>query len=432
MKICLVSNYYPPEDISGLSRYLFDTANYLANKGITVHVVTSGEGNPVIEKQGRVFVHKISALNIFLKKNPAERMKEIFSYLDKLVKKEKISLISCQDFHTWSYKGGSYAMAAVMTAAVNNIPCTTTMHIGFLGDVDGVALKSTPWTKVLCVSKYIGELAHNSNVDIDDITISYPGTNLDLFKPGLGKGWLKQRLNLSDSDFVVLCAARIANIKEKRVMDEKGIPTLLKAFSIVAEQHENAMLVIAAARPRDIHMKIFKNVKKKIMEQCQILGIKNRIRIESFEMEQMPYVYNGADIFVLPTEFEALGLVYVEAMACGLPVIGTAVGGVPEVIQNNDNGYLIEPKEPVELAKRIEWLLEDEKKRKLFAKKAIKTAKTKFDLSERTENLLGIYMSTMSKKREQRKNIRKKNKKEPDMGILFKESKNKINVASLQ
>ena len=432
MKICLVANYYPPEDISGLSRYLFDTANYIAKKGIQVHVVTSSNGEIKVEKQGKVTVHKIPSLNIFLKKGSIERMKEIFSYLDLLIKKEKLSLVSCHDFHTWSYKGGSYAMAAVMAAAVNNIPCTATMHIAFLGDVDGVALRSTPWTKVLCVSRYIGELAHSSNVPIDNLAITYPGTNLKAFRPGLGRGWLRQRLNLSENDFVVLCAARIVNIKEKRIMTEKGIPTLLKAFSIVAEKHDNAELVIAAAKPRDVHMKIFTKVKKKIMEQCQLFGIGDRIRIESFDMDQMPYVYNGADIFVLPTEFEALGLVFVEAMACGIPVIGTAVGGVPEVIQNNENGYLVEVNEPVELAKRMLWLMEDSKKRKVFSRKALKTAREKFDLVERTENLIGVYRSVTSRKGAMRKKGKKKKKNAPEMGILFNESAQAINPASLQ
>lgn len=420
MRICFVSNYYPPEDISGLSRYLYDTANYLANKGVAVHVMTSGEEKPKVERQGSVVLHKLPALNIFLEKKPDQRVKEIFSYLDHLIKKERIELVSCQDFHTWSYKGGSYAIGAIMAAGVNRIPCATTMHIGFLGEVDPLALQSTPWNKVICVSRYIGELAHDANIPIDKISIVYPGINLQNFRPGMGKGWLRQRLNMKDSDFVVLCAARITNIKEKRLMTEKGIPTLIKAFSIVAEKYDNARLVIAAAKPREIHKRLFKDVKKKLREQCQIFGIRDKVKIRSYDMEQMPYVYNGADVFVLPTQFEALGLVYAEAMACGLPVIGTAVGGVPEIVKNDVNGYLVEPEEPVELAKRICWIMEDQGKRQRFGICALKDAREKFDLSEKAENLLGVYSSIIMGKPEGGK---KKAKRSSEMGILFREER---------
>ena len=72
-------------------------------------------------------------------------------------------------------------------------------------------------------------------------------------------------------------------------------------------------------------------------------NIKNRVSVESFGMDEMPLVYNGSDIFAMASQMESFGLVYAEAMACGIPVVGTSVGGIPEIINNNVAGFLVEP-----------------------------------------------------------------------------------------
>jgi len=92
----------------------------------------------------------------------------------------------------------------------------------------------------------------------------------------------------------------------------------------------------------------------------------------------MPCAYSAADIFVLASENETFGQVYLEAMACGTPIIGTNLGGVPEVVTDSYDGYLVEPNNPSLLAQKIEKLLYDEATRKEFIKNALKTVRRKF------------------------------------------------------
>ena len=66
-----------------------------------------------------------------------------------------------------------------------------------------------------------------------------------------------------------------------------------------------------------------------------------------------------AEVFILPTLAEGLGIVFIEAQACGVPPIGTRVGGVPDVIQDGENGLLIEPKNSDQIAEAILRLLKD-------------------------------------------------------------------------
>lgn len=89
--------------------------------------------------------------------------------------------------------------------------------------------------------------------------------------------------------------------------------------------------------------------------------------------EDLPKFYRASDLFVLPTLYEGFGFVFVEAMACGLPVVSTTAGAVPEVV--NGAGILVEPKCPEKFADAAIKILEDENLRREFSQKAIENAK---------------------------------------------------------
>ena len=94
----------------------------------------------------------------------------------------------------------------------------------------------------------------------------------------------------------------------------------------------------------------------------------------------MPTVYRESDIFILPSENETFGQVFIEAMSCGIPVIGTKVGGIPEIISDSYNGYLVVPDDASILAQKIENLLIDKKIKDKFIKTGIKTVQRSFTL----------------------------------------------------
>ena len=86
-----------------------------------------------------------------------------------------------------------------------------------------------------------------------------------------------------------------------------------------------------------------------------------------------------ADLFVLPSRSEPLGVVYMEAMAAGVPVIGTTEGGVSEIVTSGEDGLLLPPDNPAALADAIEQLLADPERRQRFAIAGRKTIETRFD-----------------------------------------------------
>lgn len=90
-------------------------------------------------------------------------------------------------------------------------------------------------------------------------------------------------------------------------------------------------------------------------------------------------ILNGADLFLMPSQSESFGLSALEAMSCGLPVISSSVGGLPELIRHNETGYIAEFGDVERMARYTIDLLKNEKKYKIFSKKSRKRAVDHFD-----------------------------------------------------
>ncbi len=110
---------------------------------------------------------------------------------------------------------------------------------------------------------------------------------------------------------------------------------------------------------------------------------------------KLPYYYNKSDVFIIPSidvngKTEGLGVVTLEAMACGTPPIGSKVGGIVDVIKHQYNGLLVEPESPEQLAENIIKLLSDNSLLQKFSENSIKLIDEKFSweiLSQRYKTL---------------------------------------------
>jgi glycosyltransferase involved in cell wall biosynthesis len=126
----------------------------------------------------------------------------------------------------------------------------------------------------------------------------------------------------------------------------KGGPDLIKAFQIVLTQHPDAILTIAGCSPKiDI-------------PNCEVAGY--------VPIDQIHSYFRKASIFCMPTKIEPFGIVYIEAMAYLLPVVGTDVESISEFIENDKNGYLVKTGDIEGLANVLISLLNDPEKCRTF------------------------------------------------------------------
>lgn len=167
-----------------------------------------------------------------------------------------------------------------------------------------------------------------------------------------------------------------------RLVPYKGVEYLIRAFNEVGGEIKDIVLIIAGDGP-------LKNELKQLVDD---LGLTDVLFISVAE-EDLPKYYAACDIFVLPsvTRQEAFGIVLLEAMACGKPVIATNVGGVPYVV--GKAGIIVEPRDIEALSSAISRILSEDEFAKELGRKARSRVEKEFNLDLVTEKILEIYQS---------------------------------------
>lgn len=145
----------------------------------------------------------------------------------------------------------------------------------------------------------------------------------------------------------------------------KGLDVLIKAVSLIPIELRPNTIINGPIRDQR-YMQQLKNMVTN-MKLTTWVKFNKGVRYDD-----LPSLYQSATLFVLPTREDALGVVVLEALHCGLPVIATSVGGLTDMIVNGINGMLIKPDDPVELANTILLLLRDKNLRLSLAKNSVK------------------------------------------------------------
>jgi glycosyltransferase involved in cell wall biosynthesis len=128
--------------------------------------------------------------------------------------------------------------------------------------------------------------------------------------------------------------------------ERKGGRDLVAAFEIIQRRHPNARLTVVGCSPQ------------LELRNCDIVGL--------VPLEQMKYQYARASVFCVPTLLEPFGIVFVEALLNKLPVVATNLGALPEIVENDRSGYLVEPNHSTQLARALDELLSDAEKCRRF------------------------------------------------------------------
>lgn len=156
---------------------------------------------------------------------------------------------------------------------------------------------------------------------------------------------------------------------------DKGVFDILDAISIVINKYKNVEFIFAGKEDTDDEMsKIRKiSIEKNINNNIFLAGELSRI--------EMTNMYKKSDIFILPSYIEGMPISLLEAMAAVLPIISTPVGGIPEVIVEGENGFLITPGDYVSLADKIIKLIENEELRRMISRNNQEKIREKYDWS---------------------------------------------------
>lgn len=134
----------------------------------------------------------------------------------------------------------------------------------------------------------------------------------------------------------------------------------------------------------------------KLEENIRKTGLQKRIVFLGYvKRDKLIQVYQNATVHVVPSHYEGLPTVLLEAMSCGLPVVATDISGNNEVISSGVNGFLVPPKAPEEMAKIILQLLDDTKLREKIGRASRKTIEEHYTWDKIADNILKCYENTL-------------------------------------
>jgi len=230
---------------------------------------------------------------------------------------------------------------------------------------------------LIAVSNYtVGELTELYGIEEEKIHVIYNGVDINKFKPRPDRAELRREFGLEEEKKVVLFVGRLYH--------RKGLEILLRSIPPVIQEFGDVKFAISGTG--------FKKKEQSLRNLAKELKIEDYVTFLGYVPdEKLPDLYAASDIFVLPAIYENFPFAILEAQATGLPVISTKVGGIPEFLTDNENGFLIDPGDPAQLTQRMLTLLQDPKLAKEMGRRGRILIEEKFSWRLITGQVIDLY-----------------------------------------
>ena len=223
----------------------------------------------------------------------------------------------------------------------------------------------------VAISEGVRKVMVEDGVDPDKIVTIHSGVDLERMSSVASEPGLKRRLGIPEDHLVVGTVAALTR--------EKGYSTLIDAAASVVNQF-----------PKVTFCALGDGAERSLLEaRVEEAGLKERFLFLGFQKVVAPF-FHLFDIYVQPSFFEGLGTSIMDAQTLGLPVIGSRVGGIPELVVDGLNGFLVEPGDEEGFGLRICEMLESPKLRSEFGD-AARQSITSFSVSECVKKSLELY-----------------------------------------
>jgi len=364
MNILFLTNHL---NIGGITSYVLSLATGLKKRGHNIYIASSGGSLlPKFIEQGMVYI----PIPIKTKQEISPKIIISKMKLSKAVKKYGIDIVHSNSRTT-------QVLGCLLSRSVK-IAHISTCH-GFFKK--RFLRRTFPcWgQKVVAISGQVKEhLIRDFRVDQKDIEVINNGIDLTKFQMPNPKSQMesKKKLGLSEGPVVGIVA---------RLSDVKGHIYLIEAMREVLGRIPKAQLLIVGEG----------KMKKELVKSIKNLKIEKSAFFIP-EVSDTKEVLSAMDIFVMPSLKEGLGLALMEAMASGLAVIGSNIGGIKSLIKNGDNGLLVEPTDVLGLTGAITELLQNPAKAESLGRAAQGFIKENFSQEKMVLETERVYLECLN------------------------------------
>jgi L-malate glycosyltransferase len=408
MKTLVVSSNFPIEKNDVSSIFVYNEAHMLAQNEVkicvlrmplknffsaTAHNTTGGTPQVAVYETKLNFADMLSpfktmvCLDIHNTLHPKDVAGVTFyaSNIEKIARKNKVDLLHA---HFAFIEGFASVIAKkhlkiplILTLHGNDIVAIPAIKYGIrlqkrFDKIVNYTLKNAD--KVVVASKFMQEQAILAGCPPEKLVLIPHGIDTEKFNQNTAGSYVHQKMGAGKRP--VIFSARCHK-------SQYGLEYLIKAASIVVKIRPDAVFIIGGNGP----------LKHAHEELAKKLGLKNNVFFPGeIPPDSIPNYYGLCDIFVIPSITESFGMVTIEAMACGKPVIGTNVGGIPEIIRDGVNGFLVPPRSPEDLAEKILFLLKNPALMEKMGNTNAVEAKEKYDLQVKAKKIMQLYNETLS------------------------------------
>ena len=286
--------------------------------------------------------------------------------------------------HNMCYFSKIHAKTIERLCKKREIPLVLTAHNVWDDNLFLELMHKINWSHVIAVSHFIKKEIIGVGIDDQKITVVHHGVDQDKFKPGANTADILKRFPKLKGKRVVFHPARIGLAK--------GCDISIKAMSIVKQAIPNVVLVLAGSKNIiDWGDKQQKDIAY-MVNLIKHFKMKKNVLIDMFTLDEVKELYELSEVCLYPSSAsEPFGLTMLEAMAMAKPMIVTNAGGMPEIINDGINGFVIPVRDFEVLAAKICQMLEDKKLNKRFGYTGRRIIETQYTKENVTKETIGIY-----------------------------------------
>ncbi|MEW9668271.1 1,4-alpha-glucan branching protein domain-containing protein [Ammoniphilus sp. 3BR4] len=390
LKILMLSWEYPPMMVGGLSRAVYDLSRKMVELGVEVHVLTSHvEGYPSYEVNQGVHVHRVRTYQA----KEVDFMGWIFQlnlamidYAKTLINKYvRFDLIHA---HDWLVCQASKTLKHHF-----GIPLVSTIHATEHGRNQGIytdlqrkihhlewQLTYESWRVIGCSRYMEKEIRELFELPADKLDIIPNGVDPALVQIGAPDGELRSRFASPEEKIVFFVG---------RLVREKGVQLLLESVPEILSHCPEAKFVIGGKGP----------MLDELRRQSDEMGLSHKVLFAGFiPDETRNQLLHMASATVFPSLYEPFGIVALEAMAAGTPVIVSDVGGMSEIVEHGVDGLKVIPGDSHSLAVQIAACLNNEELSERIKKKAVQKIEQLYQWDLIAQQTIGVYLNILGKR----------------------------------
>ena len=387
MKILMLTWEYPPRVVGGIARVVYDLSHRLIKDGHEVTVITYRDGEvPYFEDDKGVKVYRVD--NYMIQSN---------NFIDWVLQLnfnmiEKASQIIGEQGKFDAIHAHDWLVASAAKTLKNafDIPIVATIHATEAGRNSGIRepqqkyINDTEWmltyeaNEVIVNSNYMkNEIQRLFGLPFEKINVIPNGVNLNKFS-GMDRDYSFRRRYAMDNEKIILFMGRLVY--------EKGVQHLISAMPKILAGYHDAKLVIAGKG----------GMLDELRAQVNSLGISNKVYFTGYmDSKQVCKMYKCADVSVFPSTYEPFGIVALEAMLSGTPVVVSDIGGLNEIVEHGVDGMKSYAGNPNSLADSILALLYNPQLADSVVKKAKAKVKNEFNWAKIAQDTHFTYQKAI-------------------------------------